>query len=427
MRSRLAAAALLTATLLGLAPGLVRTGTPAPETGLAAEELARVLTLSPLPPPPRDPTNAVESDPRAARLGRMIFFDPRFSGRGDTSCASCHDPARAWGDGLPLARGTEELARHTPTLLNVAQHRWYFWDGRKDSLWSQALGPLEDPREHGASRMQLVHLLIGDTTLGPLYEEIFGALPDVSDPERFPARGRPVPGNPEHPDALGWNAMAAEDRARVDQAFANLGKALAAFQRGIEARNSRFDVFVEGIREGDPEKVAALGEPARRGLKLFLGRARCVTCHDGPFFSDLEFHDARVPTGEGERDPGRYEAVARVLEDPFNGLGVHSSDPHGAGRTKLGYLARTPSQRGRLKTPTLRNVAVTGPYMHGGQFETLEELVHFYSTLEGALPATGGEKLLVPLGLSGQEESDLVAFLKTLTDTSLEAASTPRP
>ncbi|HEX6885307.1 MAG TPA: cytochrome c peroxidase [Planctomycetota bacterium] len=385
---------------------------------LAPELRARALALAPLPPVPRDPTNAFEEDPRAARLGQALFFDARLSKNGTISCASCHDPAQGWSDGRTTAVGLAPVARHTPTLLDVAQHRWYFWDGRKDSLWSQALAPLEDPGEHGASRLQLAHLVAGDARYRAAYERVFGALPDLSDAERFPPRGRPVPGQPEHPLARAWNGMTWRDRDAVDGVFANLGKALAAFQRTLVTGPAPFDVFVDGLRTGDAEKQRALDPAARRGLALFLGQARCHTCHDGPFFSDLEFHDDRVPPLEpgAEPDRGRYLGLALVLDDPFNGLGRHSDDPE-AGRTRLAYLARTNHSERELKTPTLRNVARTAPYMHQGQLATLADVVRFYSTLEGALPPHPEERLVEPLGLDAGEQADLVAFLESLTGT----------
>jgi cytochrome c peroxidase len=387
---------------------------------LPPEVVARALTLSPLPPPPPDPTNAVESDPRAARLGQGLFFDARLSKNGTIACATCHDPSLGWSDGKRTAVGLGNVARHTPTLWNVAQNRWYFWDGRKDSLWAQALAPLEDPDEHGASRLQLAHLVADDAPYRAAYESVFGALPDLSDAERFPPRGRPVPLTPEHPLARAWNGMTAADRDAIDRVFANLGKALAAYQRRIESRRAPFDVFVAGLRAGDATKQAALGPSARRGLALFLGKARCHTCHDGPHFSDLEFHDDRVPPLDPESlpDRGRWLGIALVLDDPFNGLGRHSDDPE-AGRTKLAYLARTNHNERELKTPTLRNVAVTAPYMHQGQLATLAEVVRFYSTLEGALPPHPEERLVEPLGLDAREQADLVAFLESLTDTTL--------
>jgi cytochrome c peroxidase len=387
-----------------------------------AEELELVLDLSPLPEPPLDPTNAVHASAAAARFGQALFFEKRLSGTGTVSCATCHDPAKSWTDGQGLASAIGDLTRNTMTLWNVAYNRWFFWDGRKDTLWSQSLGPLEDPREHGGSRLAYAHLVAGDPGLRRAYESVFGALPDLGDRARFPAEGRPVepvPGEPEHAHALAWDSMSAADQDAVNRIFANLGKALAAYQRKLVSRRAPFDVFVEGLRDADAEKQRALDASALRGLKLFAGKARCHLCHDGPNFTDLEFHDNRVRPLEGAVDLARFQGIQLVQKDPFNALGAYSDAPDEAARAKLA-LVQDEHNVGTWKTPTLRNVALTAPYMHEGQIATLPEVVEFYSTLANALPGMkGGERLVQPLGLSSEEKRDLVRFLESLTDDSL--------
>ncbi len=394
---------------------------PSPTAGIlfTAEELATILELSPVPPPPPDPTNAVYESEAAARLGQALFFDPHLAGPGTVSCATCHDPHKSWTDGRPLARAVAHHFRHTMTLWNVAYGRWFFWDGRKDTLWSQALAPMEDPREHAGSRLQVAHALADDPGYARGYAEVFGALPDLSDRARFPAEGRPVPGESVHPHQQAWDTMNALDQETVNRIFANAGKAIAAFERKIVARRAPFDVFVEGLRTGEPQKIAELGEPARRGLRLFTGRARCIFCHDGPSFSDLEFHDNRAPVSEEGSDPGRKLGIRALKRDPFNSLGAFADDRGAVGQTKLGFLRPDAHSPKQFKTPTLRNVARTAPYMHEGQFATLAEVVRFYSTLENATPAAEGERLLQPLDLTSEEQADLVAFLESLTDESL--------
>lgn len=396
------------------------------------EELARVLALSPLPPAPADPTNAHADDPRAARLGQWLFFDARLSRDGDVSCATCHDPAKGWSDGLQLARATGQFGRHTMTLWNVVHNRWYFWDGRADSLWAQALQPLEEPAEHGTTRLAVAHLVDEDPALRRAFVETFGELPDLRDRARFPDRARParpalrdLAREDEHdPAVAAWNAMRPEDRETVNAVYARVGKALEAYERSIVSGGSAFDRFVAGVRAADPRAQRGFDEAARRGLALYLGKARCHLCHSGPLFSDREFHDTRVPPLEGgtRTDQGRLAGIRLVEEDPFNGAGAFSDDPV-AGGEKVRYLRRTQHTFGEFKTPSLRNVAETAPYMHMGQLATLEQVVRFYSTLEGALPRHLGsrEKLLAPVDLSEGEIADLVAFLESLTDTALPA------
>jgi len=384
-----------------------------------AEERAILLELSPLPEPPRDPTNAVFESAAAARLGQALFFDARLSADGSISCASCHSPAKSWTDGKPLARGLSGLARHTMTLWNVAHNRWFFWDGRKDSLWSQALGPLEDPREHGTSRLAILHVIAGDPGLSRAWREVFGELPELGDARRFPREGRPVPAEPEHAHALAWAAMTPEDQEAVTRAFARVGKAIAAFERQLVSRSAPFDRFVEGLRTNDAAAMAALDARAQRGAMLFVGKARCVLCHDGPNFTDFEFHDNRVPVGEEGGDPGRKLGLRQLRADPFNTLGTYADDGGESGRIKLGLLVRESHLGKQFKTPTLRNVARTAPYMHEGQFASLAEVVHFYSRLENASPENPSERIVQPLDLGAEEEVDLVAFLESLTDESL--------
>ncbi|MHC5211367.1 MAG: cytochrome-c peroxidase [Planctomycetota bacterium] len=398
---------------------LVRRASEHPAVVLAPDELLLALSFSPLPEVPSDPTNAWADDPAAARLGQALFYDPRLSGPGTVSCATCHDPAKGFGDQRRLARGVRNHPRHSMTLWNVAFQRWFFWDGRKDSLWSQALAPLEDPREHAGSRLQFAHLLASDPDYARAYGEVFGPLPDLSDPARFPAEGRPVPGEDGHEHARAWAGMTAEDRALVDRVFVNMGKAIAAYERLLVARDAPFDRFVTGVRDGDPDGLAALSPSAQRGFALFAGEARCVLCHDGPVFSDLEFHSNRVPTGEGT-DPGRALGILGLLEDPFNGASVHADDGGETARTKLSFPQVGWELPGSFRTPSLRNVEVTAPYMHEGQIATLEEVVAFYSSLEGAAPpGKHDERILEPLHLDASQQSDLLAFLRALTDERL--------
>lgn len=393
-------------------------------------ELNAVLSLSPLPPVPPDPTNRVADNPGAVRLGQWLFFDRRLSADGTIGCVSCHDPAQGWSDGRALSVGMQKLSRHSMTLWNVAYNRWFFWDGRADSLWAQALQPIEDLREHGASRLQVVHLFRQDAALRRAYEAVFGPLPDVSDPKRFPARGCPRPENEDHPDHRAWMTMTPEDRQLIDRVFANVGKALAAFQRRIVSRGSRFDAFVEGVRQDGIAQRGALTASELRGLRLFVGKARCRVCHGGPEFTDREFHDTRVPPAQGGKrrtDPGRFEGVAKVAKDPFAGTGPFSDAPDGPANDKLAYLVRRAHNKYEFKTPSLRNVTQTAPYMHQGQMATLDDVLRYYNTLEGAAWSHHSETILRPLGLTAAELSDLKAFLGTLTGAPLPARWQRRP
>jgi cytochrome c peroxidase len=384
----------------------------------SAEEVARILGHAPMGPPPADPTNAVAERPEAAALGRRLFFDARLSKTGAVSCATCHDAAKGLADGEALS-ARFKLDRHVPTLWNVAYNRWYFWDGRADSLWSQALKPIENPAEHAITRLQAAHLVRSDARLRAGYESLFGPFPDLSDAGRFPPSGGPLA---DPVLAQAWSRMAAEDRATVDRVFANLGKSIAAYVRLLVGRRSPFDVFAEGLRSGDREKMRALSPQARQGLKLFVGRGNCRLCHVGPAFTDGEFHDLGLVPRQGLIPPSRHAGVRAVRADPFNGGGAFSDAP-AEGVRKLQFLSELPDAWGQFKTPGLRNVARTAPYMHQGQFATLREVVRFYSTLQPSVRGGHAERtVLVPLRLDSDEIDALVAFLESLTDEGADPA-----
>lgn len=386
-----------------------------PAVSFAEDELKKILQHSPLTTPPPESTDAITGSTTAqAHLGKRLFFDKRLSGNGKISCATCHNPQTAWSDGKVVSEGIGVTTRHTPTILNTAYNRWYFWDGRSDSLASQALNPLESPDEHGGSRLQYAHLIYNDPELKRDYESVFGPLPDLRDKRRFPEEGRPVPSDPTDPHHAAWTSMTKVDQYAVNRLFYNLGKAIAAFEQRIISRDSPFDIFVEGLKEHDAEKLRALSVEAQRGLKLFIGKANCSLCHSGPSFTDGEFHNIRLPRRSDEGpDPGRYSGINLLLSEPLNEMGL---DDGGRSIKRLGLKPAQSHDWGRFKTPTLRNVAQSAPYMHNGRFATLAEVVRFYSTLEGAEPAGHHEEaILIPLNLTEAEIADLITFLESLT------------
>jgi cytochrome c peroxidase len=391
-----------------------------PAVSFSADERRRILELSPLGLPPPDASNAVADDAAAARLGQTLFFEPRLSS-GDVSCATCHVPGRGFTDGKRRSEGVGRGRRHTPSLWNVAYNRWLFWDGRADSLWSQALSPMESATEMAGDRLRSAHLVAGDSGLRSAYESVFGPLPPLSDRGRFPDAGHPVAGSADDSRSKVWSGMKSEDRAAVDRVFANLGKAIAAYERRLISRRAEFDRFAEALRAG--RDGPALSMSARRGLKLFIGRAQCRVCHNGPNFTDGEFHNTGVPSsGEaGPADAGRSEGIALLLASPFNALSPLSDDRSPAAGSLLRFLRKTPDAWAQFKTPSLRNVARVAPYMHHGGLATVRDVLEFYSTRAGTVdPGPTGEKILIPLHLSPEELLDLTAFLEALTDEAIE-------
>ncbi len=387
------------------------------------KELRSLLRLSPLPPPPADPSNAYSENPIAARLGKRLFFDPRLSASGTMSCATCHDPARSWSDGQRHVDSKVLFPRNVPSLRNSVYNRWFYWDGRADSAWSQALGPLENDTEMAGSRLALLHLIRTDPKLLQEYRAIFGELPgDADDLERFPLQARPVHKQEDHPLQQAWTSMAEADRDAANRVFTHIGKAIAAFERGIIVGETAFDRYVARVKLGDTAASTEFPPAAVRGLRLFVGRGECTLCHSGPNISDGEFHDVGIALGVGQRvDPARHRGVLTLMLSPFTRVGEYADAE--TPNAPVQYLDAVTHQLGQFKTPTLRGVADTAPYMHDGRFENLHQVVRFYSTREGASPLGHPTTLLKPLGLSDAEIDDLVAFLRTLSAADTGAAA----
>lgn len=282
-----------------------------------------------------------DNQPNAARidLGRHLFFDPRLSGSGMISCATCHNPALGWSDGQGTAVGfrSKQLKRATPTIINAAYQTLQMWDGRKNSLEDQALGPIlsEDemnlPAELLEARLRSI----------PGYHTLFEAA--------YPGEG--ITSN-------------------------NVAKALASFERTVVSNDAPFDKW----QRGDAKAMSAA---AQRGFALFNGKAKCALCHQGFNFTDNGFHNIGVPAITQNSDEGRFaHRKVKVL-------------------------------KGAFKTPTLRDVALTAPYMHNGAYQTLEEVVDHYD--RGGASTDNLDANMVPLQLTEQEKRDVVEFMLTLT------------
>lgn len=394
-------------------------------------ELAAIYRHSPPRAVPADPTDARADLPAAARLGQFLFFDRRLSGNGQVSCATCHDPARAFADGRALARGIALGTRNTPSVIDASLSPWFFWDGRADSLWSQALQPFENPREAGTDRLHIAHLVADDPRLRAAYQRIFGPLPHLDDLARFPAHARPD-GNARLPAARAWAGMTAADQHAVNRLYSNLGKAIEAYERRLVDRSSPFDRYVAALRAGRAAAQTVITPAAKRGLKLFVGSASCEPCHSGPAFSDGQFHNLGLPVLDGQApDQGRAAGIALLTASPFNGAGPFSDDRTGAARDRITYLPAPASQLGAFQTPSLRNVALTAPYMHDGRFATLAQVLDFYSEhgkgQHGRLVGVREETANLVPSLGKQQQADLIAFLCTLSGDPLPRSLTQAP
>jgi cytochrome c peroxidase len=363
--------------------------------GLDPVEIRTVLRHGPWPQPVlRDPSNRVSGNAAAGALGQRLFFDARLSSSGTVACATCHVPARAWTDGRARGVGLAPLDRNTPTVLDAGLGRWFGWDGAADSLWSFALKPITDPREMGADARHVAGVVRADRAAACLYEAAFG------------------------------EPVAADD----ERALVNVAKALAAYVETLQSGRTPFDEFRDALARGDRAAMARYPAPARRGLKIFVGKGSCSVCHFGPAFTNGEFHDVGIPfaLGPGRVDPGRHEGIKRLRASPFNLLGRYSDDPTGAAATRTRHVEPQHANFGQFKTPSLRNIALTAPYMHAGQLAGLRDVVRHYSELDLERVHADGEALLRPLRLSDAEIDDLVAFLESLTDSGARGLPGPR-
>ena len=388
----------------------------------SADELGVIasLSLGKLPPRPQDLSNAVEGRPEATALGKRLFTDVRFSRTGTVSCASCHAPDKQFQDGLPVGRGVGVGSRRSMPIVGMGHSPWLFWDGRKDSLWSQALGPLEDAVEHGGNRMRHAHLL--QTHYKAEYEALFGPLPDLAG---LPQDAGPLGSAAEQSS---WQGMAPSRRNDVSRVFANMGKAIAAYENSLAYGESRFDRYARAVTAHDAGNAVALTQSEVNGLRVFLGRGQCVTCHNGPLMTDQHFHNTGVPPRDpAHPDRGRAAVVAKVGNDEFNCLGPFS-DAHPDECAELRFMVTDDrALEAAFKTPSLRNVALRAPYMHAGQLASLEQVVGHYMSAPAA--AVGHSELghggagpleRKPIRLSEQEARDLVAFLATLSGPIVE-------
>jgi cytochrome c peroxidase len=366
MRWRALASAALGALALGagLTPALSADTQP-----LRAEELAGIAALGPWPPPlVRDASSRVSGRPEAVALGEALFHSTRLSTVGGLRCASCHEPWRQFTDGRAHALGAEAGARNTPSLLNVRLQHWFGWDGANDSLWSQSIRPMLDPREMRSDAGKIARALRDDGNLERLYAVAFDHAPPDDD----------------------------------QMALVDAGKALAAYQETLISDRTSFDAFRDALVRADAAAAARYPAEAQRGLRLFIGRGRCVACHAGPGFSDGEFHLSRIASKlhDGAPDTGRALGLEKLRASPYARHGRFDDDTGAEAR-----VAPRAAEPGAFRTPGLREVSTTAPYMHDGSIANLCDALEPHAALDGPpVPA-----------LTRAERQDLVAFLRTLS------------
>jgi len=278
-----------------------------------------------------------------AGLGKKLFSEKLLSKDSSISCASCHKPQFAFADTIAFSVGIEGklTKRNTPSVLNMKNRPYYFWDGRASTLEDQSLMPIQNPDEMGLPIVEAVKRLNQSKEYRQLFQKIFGQKPDAK----------------------------------------NLATAFSAYEKTLETVDSKFDDWSNSIKN--------LSASEERGRELFVGdKAKCFDCHRMEDFTTDDFKNIGLYNGNDLNDAGLFNITNKETD------------------------------KGKFKTPGLRNVAVTAPYMHNGMFKTLEEVVEYYNNPQNFVTNSVNidDALKTPLGLTEKEKKDLVNFLKTLTD-----------
>ena len=355
--------------------GMLRVGVVAASL-VACVAFAAPLGLPPVPVPADNPIT-----PDKVKLGDKLFHDTRFSSTGEVSCATCHEKAKGFTDGLPVSEGINKLrgTRNAPTVINAAYLHTQFWDGREPSLEAQSAGPFVNPVEMALPNHEpILKIVRTDPEYMDLFQKVF---------------------------AKTGNRITMKE---VEQA-------IASFERTLIAGNSPFDRYFYG---GDKK---AMSPAAIRGLDVFINQGRCVSCHvieqTQALFTDNRFH----MIGSGAKQmPKNLDDLAAAVED-VKKRGTDIAVLSNEKTSSLGRYAvtRDLTDIGAFKTPTLRNIALTAPYLHDGSLKTLEEVIQFYNNGGREKETDPVPELLSggirPLNLSKEQEADLVEFLKALT------------
>ncbi len=319
--------------------------------------------------PPADPTNEVADLPAAADFGKQLFDDVSLSPSGTVGCVTCHDPQKAFGDGLPQGKGVVVGGRNSPPVALSAHARWQFWDGRADTLWMQALGPFENDKEFASSRLFVVHAIVDRYRAS--YEAVFGSKYPLPDLTALPPAGKPG-------DAA-YDALSQQTRDGITRVYVNVGKAIAAFERSIRLAPTAFDRYIGG-------ETNALDATQKRALRGFF-TVGCAQCHWGPRLTDDAFHAIGFPTGlqDGAADRGRADVLLGLAGAEFIATSKWSDAP--AAAKPLAFTSVPPSMIGAFKTPTLRGVARSAPYGHGGTLARLADVTKHYGERGEKVPA----------------------------------------
>lgn len=431
---------------------LLLSQTPQNGGSFSPREWATIQQLSPLPDLPVDTTNKYRDSDAAALLGQKLFFEPRLSGpiqagtpqegqlgaigeKGKIACRNCHMPESKWlfdirsnnGGRIPnaTALGSAWMTRNVSSIVNTVFYihpgsgaHWRENDGYSDSEWFDAQSEPEGPPVQNGSRLQVAHVIFEH-----YHNDYTAAFPEwpldpaLANYSRFPATGSP------YTDTGNWNSLNPQDKETVNRILVNYGKAMEAYLRKLVSRNAPFDRFVAGDSN-------AISQDARKGLKLFIGKAGCIGCHNTPLFSDDDFHVIGLHVDTTLSPHADPTEIGRAFNQPlicnpaiaggdFNVNGHFSDDP---ATQRDGNFCAQSIPNGLWRTKGLRQVAETAPYFRDGQAASLDDVIEFYD--RGGDPAgtfLGGPKEIRPLHLSGPEKTWLKEFLKTLTGDPIPA------
>lgn len=311
--------------------------------------------LEPLPPPPVPKDNPISKE--KIDLGKKLFFDRRLSGDGTTSCANCHDPEKAFTDAseISLSYPTTRNFRNAPTLMNVAYAKYLFWDGRAKTLEEQAEFPVMSPFEMN----QNIDFVEEEIRIVPEYREAFKRI------------------------------------FGQDVNIKLIAKAIAAFERTLISNNAPIDGYLKGDKN-------SLSSEAKKGLEIFIGKGKCIECHYGAYLSDQKFHALMVPENPKYANEEKFIVTRRYIAK------INKYPDYMNIKEDLGRYFNTKQKRDyrAFKTPTLREIAKTSPYMHNGIFKSLDEVIDFFNKGGGY-----GNKLLKPINLTDEEKKALKTFL----------------
>lgn len=353
-----------------------------------------------------DPSNRFSGDTVASALGEKLFVDPNLSRDANVSCASCHTPEYGFSDGKARSVGSAETRRNSQTLFGVGGADWFYWDGRRDSLWAQNLTPIETRGEMDNDRVAVLRYIRSNEDYVAALQEIDVVLPQgaILDRDASPY------GSADEKQR--WRAMSPAYQDQINRAFSAVGKVLAAYVQTLTPPPTRFDELPDALSKG--QSLRDILSPAEaRGLRLFLDvdKTACLRCHNGPLLTNFGFHN--VGTGEGGQgfDLGWAVGQSASQYDAFNCRGRYS-DASAESCGNLRFANGTDEHAaGAFKVPTLRMLGKTGPYMHDGRFSSLRAVVDFYRERGGDESAPE----LPAIALTDSEADDLVAFLLTLS------------